>query len=224
MAYIETSGVPRRERQPFGQTIKRAAIALLFTAILLIPRIRRLRRKIRAWTVVRVCAALLGAWLIERSAVGQGGAGYLTGGILLVIFAAIFRARPERKSVDAIAREFRALVVLNGGSFLNSPNREAVPDSRVVVNAERLIVLDQHERSLAEIPFSEMREILIEPAASPAESRKKSPERRLRIRWESPETHLAHFCYDGFFAEHLAGIAEGTLRSVWKKELPVLRS
>ncbi|HEX5481363.1 MAG TPA: hypothetical protein VFZ08_01900, partial [Terriglobia bacterium] len=157
MAYIETSGAPRRERQPFGQAIKRAAIGLLFTAILLIPRIRRLRRNTRAWTVIRACAAVLGAWLIERFAAAHGGAGLLAIGVLLVIFAVLVRARPEKKSVDAIAGEFQALVVLNGGGFLNSPDGDSIPNVRIIVSPGRIIVLNQHETTLAEIPIRELR-------------------------------------------------------------------
>lgn len=224
MAYIETSGSPARERRPWGQILKRAAIALLFTAILMIPRLRRLRRKTRAWTALRICAALLGAWLIERFTVSTGGAESLTGGILLLLFAALIRARPEKKSADAVAGELHALVVLNGGAFLNSPGGESIPNVRLAVSPDRLTVLSQDEKPLAEIRFSELREILIEPIASQAGSQKKLPARHLRIRWESPQTHTAHFCYEGFFAEHLAEIAERTLRDVWKKKLPVLRS
>lgn len=224
MAYIETSGSSARERRPFGQALKRAAIALLFTVILMIPRLRRLRRKTRAWTVLRVCAAVLGAWLIERFAVSGGGAESMAGGILLVAFAALIRARPEKKSTDAAAGELRALVVLNGGAFLNSPGGEMAHNVRLAVSSERFTVLGPDEKLLAEIRFSELREIFIEPIASHASSRKKFPARHLRIRWESPQTHTARFRYEGFFAEHLAEIAERTLRSVWKKELPVLRS
>ncbi|HEX5482281.1 MAG TPA: hypothetical protein VFZ08_06615, partial [Terriglobia bacterium] len=114
--------------------------------------------------------------------------------------------------------------VLNGGGFLNSPDGDSIPNVRIIVSPGRIIVLNQHETTLAEIPIRELREIVMEPAAPEVRSKKRNPARRLRIRWESPEIHVAHFCYDGFFAEHLAGIAERTLRSVWKKELPVLPS
>ena len=33
----------------------------------------------------------------------------------------------------------------------------------------------------------------------------------------------ARFRYDGFFAEHLARVAETTVRNVLRRELPVLR-
>ena len=33
----------------------------------------------------------------------------------------------------------------------------------------------------------------------------------------------AHFRYDGVFAEHLARVAENTVRNLLRKELPILR-
>jgi hypothetical protein len=41
--------------------------------------------------------------------------------------------------------------------------------------------------------------------------------------WESGEVRTSTFRYEGFFAEHLARVAETTLRGVWKKGLPVLK-
>ena len=46
----------------------------------------------------------------------------------------------------------------------------------------------------------------------------------LEITWESKDMRTARFRYDGFFAEHLARVAENTVRNVLRKELPVLKS
>jgi len=45
----------------------------------------------------------------------------------------------------------------------------------------------------------------------------------LAITWESKDMRTARFRYDGFFAEHLARVAETTVRNVLRRELPVLR-
>ena len=107
------AGPPRTVRQ----FAKQAGLFILFGTILIIPRLRRLRRRVWVWTCVRLGAAACGGWLVWRFARGQMGWTGLGFAGLLLAFSILMRARPLVKSGDALAQELNALVVLNGGAF-----------------------------------------------------------------------------------------------------------
>jgi hypothetical protein len=203
--------------------LKRAALSVLFTAILIIPKIRALRRKIWEWSAVRLVVAGLGCLLGWRYKHAQGGLVDLVFGIVLMAFGLLVRAKPQAKSVDAQARELDALVVLNGGAFIP---RGADRPSRLVsifVNPDRLFVVDERPHTLEEIPVVRVRQLEARPVTAPGELEEESQTWDLEISWEANEMRTARFRYDGVFAEHLARVAESTLRSLLRKELPVLK-
>jgi len=203
--------------------LKKAALSVLFTAILIIPKIRALRRKIWEWSAVRLLVAGLGCVLGWRYRHAQGGLVDLVFGIALMAFGLLVRAKPQARSVDAQARELDALVVLNGGAFI--PHGAERP-SRLVsifVNPDRLFVVDEREHTLEEIPVIRVRELEARPVPAPGESEAEAQPWDLEITWESNEMRTARFRYDGVFAEHLARVSENTVRSLLRKELPILR-
>jgi len=225
-------------RAPMSARAKRAAMAVLFSVILLIPRIRRLRRKVWAWTLVRCLAGLAGAELIWRFAAGRLGAGPaqaqgtapLLFGVGLLVLGALVKARPETPSLDQLARELEALVVVNGGRFLPPNGAQPAPDVNLLVGAERLLVLNRRRQPVAEIPLGQVQHLsahvasLPEPSARPGSYGRGAagPAWDLEVVWESSPPQTACFRYQGVFAEHLARVAEQTIRSLWKKGLPVL--
>jgi len=226
--------LPAPTRLSFAQAVKRTALALLFSAILLIPRLRRLRRRLWAWSAIRVAASLGGVWLIWRFSYAGAGAGRLLCGLALVAFGLLVQARPEGKPTDGLARELNALIVVNGGSFFAAPARKPVRGVSIFVNPERLLVIDPRQRQLVEIPLASLRELKTHNSAdgSPPVAGSTWPHEtagggsqpwNLEIVWESGEVRTSTFRYEGFFAEHLARVAETTLRGVWKKGLPVLK-
>ena len=95
--------------------IRKAALSVLFAAILVIPKIRALRRKIWEWSAVRILVAVVGCLLGWRYKHANGVIVDLVVGVALMAFGLLVRAKPEAKSVDAQAREFDALVVLTAG-------------------------------------------------------------------------------------------------------------
>jgi len=203
--------------------LKRAALSVLFTAILIIPKIRALRRKIWEWSAVRLVVAGLGCLLGWRYKHAQGGLVDLVFGIVLMAFGLLVRSKPQAKSVDAQARDLDALVVLNGGAFI--PNGADRP-TRIVsifVNPDRLFVVDEHEHTLEEIAVVRVRLLEARPVAAAGESEEESQTWDLEISWEAKTMRTARFRYDGVFAEHLARVAENTVRSVMRKDLPVLK-
>jgi hypothetical protein len=44
----------------------------------------------------------------------------------------------------------------------------------------------------------------------------------VQITWVADAPCTTTFRYDGAFAEHLARVTESTLRSQWKKDLPII--
>ena len=202
---------------------KKAAMSVLFTVILIIPKVRALRRKIWQWSAVRLLVAALGCLLGWRYKHAHGGIVDLIAGVALMAFGLLVRAKPQAKSVDARARELDALVVLNGGAFI-PPGAER--PSRLVsifVNPDRLFVVDEREHTLEEIPMVRVRELEVLPVTAPGEPEEEAQTWDLEITWESKEMRTARFRYDGVFAEHLARVAENTVRSLLRKDLPVLR-
>jgi hypothetical protein len=215
-------------REGFINRLKQAGLAFLFSTVLLIPRVRRLRRRTRVWTLIRVLAAVVSVWLVWRFVRGAAGIPSFLFAIGLALFSLLVKARPERKSVDDVAREINALVVLNGGSWVNPEQPKSVPATNIFVVPERLLVFTSSLQQVAEIPLSAVRQVCAQAlpsAAAPRNGDAAAQVWEMQIVWHSThETHRATFHFEGFFAEHLARVAEQTITSVWKKQLPVLRS
>ena len=183
-------------------------LGALFALVLLLPKLLNLRRDRRSWLAFRILLAVAGASLVvlplslwnSWHAAIAGLAMFLTG-ILLP------EARPDTTLADTAAR-LGALVIVNGGSY----QLEDAPPSAVqlFVCPERIWALDSHQHPLLVIPTAQI------SSASAAES---AGDWIVRVRWAE---HTADFHYRGIFAEHLARVAESTLRSVMQTPLPVL--
>lgn len=194
----------KAEPVPLGERLRRAGLFVLFGLVLLIPKTLSLRRRKDLWNVLRLLAGVVGAVLLFDKV---GGLGSALAGLLLLLFALFVRPVKEGKTVDARARELGALVVLNGGR-LREAGGEVV---RLFLTQEKVHALDLKHRARLEIPLASVRAVRAEEVRDGW---------RLKIEWEGKETE---FDYDGFFAEHLARVAETTLRSQLRCELPVLK-
>ena len=210
-------------RPPASARVKGAAIALLFSIILVIPRIRRLRRRVWAWTVVRILIFSAGAWCVWLFARPDAKVKWLVLGIVLLAFGILVRSRPELKSVDAVARELGALVVLNGGTFLAPGGAKPIQNVSIFVNPEHLLVLTGGRQQTADIPVAGLRRVRAHCVPSGAGNKSENGGWEIEMTWEAGGLYTAHFRYEGFFAEHLARVAQQTIESVWKKGLPVLK-
>ena len=207
----------------FRLVLKRAGLSVLFTVILIIPKIRALRRKPWEWSGVRLVTAGLGCLLGWRYKHANGGIVDLVSGVVLMAFGLLVRTKPQAKPVDAQAHELDALVVLNGGAFIPHGADRPSRIVRIFVNPDRLFVIDEREHSLEEIPVVRVRQLEAQPVPAPGEPEADAQTWDLAISWESNEMRTARFRYHGVFAEHLARVAENTVRNVLRKELPVLR-
>jgi hypothetical protein len=201
------------EKSP-GLSLKRAAIGILFFLILLIPRVRRLRRRVRLWTAIRISSGLAGLALVWLFFHGKG-AGFIAGGMLLVLLGLLVRATPVRKSLDDRARELGALAILNGGVLISSG--EPPCPVNIFSSGERLTV-ENDERTLLEIRLDKVQRCTVR-ALEAGEGKPWE----LEIEWGSPDPKTARFRFAGFFAEHLARVAETAIENLRRKDLPILK-
>jgi len=213
---------PMRER--VWHALRKAALSVLFAAILIIPKARWLRRKIWEWSAVRLLVAALGCLLGWRYKHANGGVVDLVVGVALMAFGLLVRAKPQAKSVEDWARQFDALVVLNGGAFIPAGAERPSRLVSIFVNPDRLFIVDEREHTLEEIPLVRVRDLSVSrriPRQGEPEAEAQTWD--LEIAWESKEMRTARFRYEGVFSEHLARVAETTVRNLLRKDLPVLR-
>jgi len=204
--------------------LRKAALSVLFAAIMVIPGVRRLRRKIWEWSAVRILVAMVGCLLGWRYKHANGGVVDLVVGVLLMAIGLLVRSKPEPKPVDAQARQLDALVVLNGGAFIPAGSERPSSIVRIFVNPDRLFVVDEHEHTLEEIPLVRVRDLTVRSVPVSDEPEDETQTWDLEITWESKDMRTARFRFDAVFAEHLARVAETTVGNLLRKELPVLKS
>ena len=204
----------------FGQRVKHAGLFVLFGALLMIPRIRRLRRRVWAWSFVRLGVAACATWLGWRYKNAGAGPASLVLSLLLFAFSLLARTKPEEKSADVLARELNALIVLNGGVFRQSPDHFPIARSEIFLCPGEIIVVGPKERRLLDIPFAKFRNLTAHSVAGEG----KSEAWVVDLTWLADEPCTTTFEYEGTFAEHLARVTESTLRSQWHKDLPIVPS
>jgi hypothetical protein len=195
-----TSAPVQSPPQPIGTRFRNAAIATLFAFVLLIPRILHLRRNAHSWILFRILLGVAGAALVVLP-LGLGNSYVLSvAGLVMFISSILLPPTKPRPNVDDKARELGAFVVVNGGRY-QSP--DAPPATvQLFICAERIWALDPHCQPLLVLSVNEI---------TLAHAEQSQGGWLLSIHWAD---RSAEFTYRGIFAEHLARIAETTLRSV----------
>ncbi len=194
--------------ESWTERLRRAALLALFALVLLIPKTLGLRRRPGVWNALRTVVALVGAALVVVPMAPASSPMAAVIGLALFLLALLATPAKQEESVDERARELGALVVVNGGR-LQVPGIEPVA-ARLFVAPERVHVLDSELQPLLEIRFVHVSSVRAEEAP---------PGWKLRVEWVDS---AAEFFYDGFFAEHLARVAERTLLSQIHREFPIL--
>jgi hypothetical protein len=200
---------PAAGPEPFRARLRRAGIAVLFAAILLVPKLLHVRRDPRAWFAFRIALGLLGAALVV---VPLGlWSSWLAAVLGLVLFmtAVLLAPAAPTTTLNDKAQELGALVVVNGGIYAQALGAPAA--AHLFVGAENIWVLDSSLHLQVEIPLGPISSLRALPL---------SPDWALRIEWPG---QVAEFLYTGFFAEHLARVGESTIRSVMQPSLPVIQ-
>ena len=194
--------------ESLGKRLRHLAIGALFALVLLIPKILHVRRNPRSWMLFRIILGLAGAALVLLP-VGSG-TSYVPAVVGLAMFICAILLPPAKPDINAEdkARELGALVVVNGGLFkLEEASSFA---AQLFVGAETISVSDSQLQTILEIPLSEI---------TSAQAEETHGRWFLRVNWAGK---TAVFAYRGVFAEHLARVAETTIRSVMRPALPVL--
>ena len=204
----DTSNPALSQPEGLGKKLRQLAVGTLFALVLIIPQILHVRRNPRSWMLFRIFWGVAGAALVVLPlGLGTSFVPAIVGLAMFISAILLPPAKPDTNAGDK-AHELGALVVVNGGRF--QPGRAASAAVQLFVSAESVWVLVRSFQPLLEIPVSEI-------TAACAEQSEESW--RLRVTWAS---HTAEFSYGGIFAEHLARVAESTIRGVMSPALPVL--
>ena len=188
--------------------LRSIAVASLFALVLVVPKILNVRRDRRTWLAFRILLAVAGASLVilPLSLWNSWTAG-IAGLILFLAAILLPAAKPDTTVADTAAR-LGTLVVVNGGEF--QPGSTPPAAVQLFVGSERIWALDCNLHPVLVIPAMQI------ASATAAES---AGDWIVRVRWAE---FTADFHYRGIFAEHLARVAESTLRSVAHPSLPVI--
>jgi hypothetical protein len=206
MSTISNSALSQPEG--LGRKLRHLAVGTLFALVLLIPKILHVQRNPRSWLLFRLFLGVAGAALVVLP-VGLG-ASFVPAIVGLAMFIGALLLPPAKPdiSADEKAREHGALVVVNGGRF--NPGEASPFAAQIFVGDEHISVRDSRLQSVLEIPVSEI---------TLAQAEESDDCWFLRVNW-ADKTGV--FAYRGVFAEHLARVAETTIRSVMRPALPVL--
>ena len=207
MESTATTDVSQHEN--IGARLRNAAIGTLFAAVLLIPRILHVRRDERSWLAFRVLMGLTGAGLVILPLAFWNSWLAAIAGLALFLAAVLAPPAEPQDEVDDKARELGALVVVNGGKCC--PGTGPASPVQLFVGSDTIWAMNTHLHALLTIPTAQIVSVLAEETRSGW---------ILRLRWTD---HAAEFSYSGIFAEHLARVAEASIRGVMPGNLSVLQ-
>jgi hypothetical protein len=189
--------------------LRRGGLWLIFALVLMIPKVNRLRRRRRTWNFLRILVAIAGISILVFGFVRGPAFTLMAAGALMLLFGLLVSAERPEISVDARAKELGALITVDGGHYIDAAgNRHR---AKLFVGPDRLWALDSALQVVLEIPLTQVRTLVVEPSGTD-----------WSFRLDGQQTK-AEFIYEGSFAQHLAGVAEATVRSRLNCELPVLR-
>src|SRR6267154_3637553 len=191
--------------ESFRKRFRQLALGTLFALVLLIPKILHVRRNPRSWMLFRVFLGISGAALVVLPL------GFGTSFVPAIVGLAMFLsstllppAKPDTSAADN--RQLGALVVVNGGRF--ELRKGSSFPAQLFVGEENISVRDSSLQSILEIPVGEI---------TSAQAEESHGSWSLRVNWANK---TATFAYHGVFAEHLARVAETTIRGVMRPALP----
>jgi hypothetical protein len=192
-----------------GARLRNSVIGAMFAAVLLIPKLLRIRRNTQSWMAFRIFLGFAGAALVMLPLSLWNSWLAAIAGLAMFLGAILLPPAEPRTIPDEKARELGALVIVNGGKY--QPGNAAPAFVQLFVGAERIWALDSQFQPLLVIPAAE----IISASAIQA------PKNHwiLQVRWSDND---AEFSYQGIFAEHLARVAESSLGSVIHPPLPIL--
>ena len=195
-------------QESIAARLRNFGLGALFALVLLLPKLLNLRRDRRSWLAFRILLGIAGASLVVLPISLWNSWHAAIAGLAMFLAAILLpEAKPDTTLADTAAR-LGALVIVNGGSY--EPEDAPPSEVQLFVCSDRIWALDSHQQSLLVIPTAEIASAVASESAG---------DWIVRTRWAE---HTADFHYRGIFAEHLARVAESTLRSVIHTPLPIL--
>lgn len=191
-----------------GTRLRNFLIGSAFALVLLVPKLLRLRHNAQTWMAFRILLAVGGASLVivPLSFATSWFAAIL--GLMMFLAAILLPpAKLDNRAAER-AKELGALVIVNGGHYESTDTPVPV---QLFVTSNGILALDSGLQPVSQIPIAAISSV------NAAETRGRWI---LRVRWMD---QTADFAYDGIFAEHLARVAESTIRGVMRAPLPVLQ-
>src|SRR2546429_289122 len=204
----DTSNPALSQPEGLGKKLRQLAVGTLFALVLIIPQILHVRRNPRSWMLFRIFWGVAGAALVVLPlGLGTSFVPAIVGLAMFISAILLPPARPDTIAGDK-ARELGALVVVNGGRFKlgDAPSFAA----QLFVGDKLISVRNARLESFLEIVVAEITSVQAEESHG---------RWFLRVNWAN---RTAVFAYRGAFGEHLARVAETTIRSVMRPALPVL--
>jgi hypothetical protein len=205
---MNTTATSAASTETVSIRLRNLAVSALFALVLLVPKLLRLRRDERAWTAFRILLGISGAALVILPLSLWNSWLAAIAGLAMFLASILLPAPLVGSRVDDKARELGALVVVNGGEIqlLNAP----VATLQLFVGADTIWALDSRLQPLLTVPVAEISSVSTQEVQNGW---------LVRVPCSNQATE---FLYRGIFAEHLARVAESTIRSVMRTPLPVL--
>ena len=191
-----------------GIRFRNLAIGALFAIVLLVPKLLRLRRDERAWTAFRILLGISGAALVILPLSLWNSWLAAIAGLAMFLASILLPAPIVATRIDDKARELGALVVVNGGEI--QPVNAPAAALQLFVGPDNIWALDSRLQLLLTISVAEISSVSTQEVQGGW---------LVRVPCSNQG---AEFFYRGIFAEHLARVAESTIRSVMRTPLPVL--
>ena len=189
--------------------LRRGALWTLFALVLIVPKVKRLRRHRREWNFARIIAVCAGAAMLGLGIARGQAPTLLVAGAMILSLALLLNPAPPEISVDARARELGALIVVDGGRYIDTEGSRH--RAKLFIGSDRLWALDAALYVLLEVRLQQIRAVFVEQAGA-----------GWSFRVDCQQTK-SEFIYEGCFAEHLARVADATVRGRLHRELAVLR-
>jgi hypothetical protein len=199
-----TPRVITTEQDTFVQRSKNVVGAAFFLLVRKSPKLLKLYRNEKTWTIFRVALAFLGAAMVLLPLALWSG--YFTAliGLVLFVMAILLPPAELESGTDRKARELGAQTVISGGEY-EAPNQVA-RGVQLFVSPSHTWALDKDFAPLVVMTTAEIKSLRVEP------TKRVSPGREdwvLHVWWGD---HKAEFVYKGIFAERFARLAEDSLR------------
>jgi len=187
------------EQENLLQRIKSACGTALFLLIQSSPKILRLYRNEKSWTLFRVALGCFGAALVVLPI--SLWHGYFTAvfGLAFFVLSILLPPAELESATDRKARELGAKTVVGGGEYQPSPDGP-ISEVQLFISPSHTWALDKNYDSQVVITTGEIAKVDVIPSDN---------RWVLVVRWGE---HKAEFLYKGVFAERFARLAEESLR------------